>query len=78
MRAHADRLVSARLCDLLRSGLRGPIGDPQEGRLDVAAYRAALAGSAYRRSVVVDLRQWPDPWAGLERTAEVWQEGLRD
>ena len=72
--ACADRLVSARLCDLLRSGMRGPIGDPQEGRLDVTAYRAAIAGCRVHRPVVADLRQWSDPWSGLEQTARAWQD----
>ncbi len=70
--AHAARLISARLCDLLRSGLRGPVGDGQEARLDVLAYRVALTTAAYSRPVVVDARQWPDPLGGLEQTREVW------
>lgn len=65
-----DRLVSARLCDLVRGGLRGAVGE-DGGRLDLAAYRAALTmrGEA---AVVVDARQWADPWHGVRRTAEAW------
>ncbi|MDY7109735.1 MAG: TIM barrel protein [Planctomycetota bacterium] len=69
---HADRLVSLRLCDLLTSGLRGPIGDAQEGRLDVLAYRVAAGLAAAGRPIVVDARQWSDPWAGLKQTLDAW------
>jgi sugar phosphate isomerase/epimerase len=71
---HADRLVSLRLCDLLTSGLRGPIGDAQEGRLDVLAYKVAAGLAPAGRPVVVDARQWTDPWAGLRQTHEAWQK----
>ena len=70
--AHAPRLISARLCDLLRSGVRGPVGNSPEARFDVLAYRVALTTAAYSRPVVVDGRQWPDPLRGLEQTREVW------
>ena len=70
--AHAPRLISARLCDLLRSGLRGPVGDGPEAQLDVLAYRVALTTAGYSRPVVVDARQWPDPLCGLEQTREIW------
>lgn len=73
MIAEAERLVSVRLCDLLSSGLRGPIGDPQEGRLDVLEYKVAISVCGYTRPVVVDARQWSDPWAGLEQTGEAWR-----
>ena len=69
---HADRLVSARLCDLLASGMRGPIGEAQGGRLDVLSYRVALSIGGYDRPVVVDARQWSDPWSGLTQTARTW------
>ncbi len=70
---NADRLISARLCDLLTSGMRGPIGDTQEGRLDVVEYRVAISIGVPDRPIVVDTRQWTDQWAGLGATAEVWQ-----
>ena len=69
---HADRLVAARLCDLLASGMRGPIGEAQGGRLDVLSYRVALSVGGYDRPVVVDARQWSDPWSGLTQTARTW------
>ncbi len=68
----ADRLVSARLCDLLTSGMRGPIGETQGARLDVLSYRAALSVCGYDRPVVVDARQWSQPWLGLTQTAKTW------
>lgn len=71
----APRVVAVRLCDLLRTGMRGPIGDPQDGRLDVTEYRAALAVCRLHQPLVADLRQWSDPWSGLIRTASVWREG---
>ena len=66
------RLASVRLCDLLISGMRGPIGDAEEGQLDVLAYRASVAVSGYARPVVVDARQWANPWEGLEQTVRAW------
>ncbi len=68
----ADRLVSARLCDLLTSGMRGPIGETQGARLDVLSYRVALSVCGYDRPVVVDARQWTQPWPGLTQTAQTW------
>ena len=68
----ADRLVSVRLCDLLTSGMRGPIGETQGARLDVLSYRVALSVCGYDRPVVVDARQWSQPWPGLAQTAQTW------
>ncbi len=68
----ADRLVSLRLADLLESGMRAPIGVPEAGRLDVAAYRKAITTSGYRGPLVIDTRGWRDPWAGLAQTARTW------
>lgn len=68
----ADRLVAARLCDLLTSGMRGPIGEGQGARLDVLSYRVALSVCGYDRPVVVDARQWTQPWPGLAQTAQAW------
>jgi sugar phosphate isomerase/epimerase len=70
--SHAHRLVSARLCDLLTSGMRGPVGLQHESKLDVLAYQSALAVVGYRRPVVIDVRQWIDPWNGLQKTIETW------
>lgn len=72
VREHANRLISARLCDLLQSGMRGPIGDRLHGRLDVLEYEVALSVSGYRRPIVVDARQWPQPWNGLDQTLKSW------
>ncbi len=68
----ADRLVSLRLADLMESGMRAPIGVSEVGRLDVAAYRKAIATCGYRGPLVIDMRGWPDPWAGLAQTARTW------
>jgi sugar phosphate isomerase/epimerase len=65
-------LAAVRLVDLLTSGMRGPIGDPAAGQLDFDAYRLAVAMSGLARPVVVDLRQWVDPWGGLARAQSVW------
>jgi sugar phosphate isomerase/epimerase len=69
---YSQRLASIRLCDLLTSGTRGPIGEPGGGRLDVHAYRDAIVNSGYRRPLVVDVRQWSEPWRGLEQCARAW------
>lgn len=71
---YGERLVSARLADLLTTGLRGPVGDAASGRLDVQAYRAALMAAGYRRAVVVDARQWADPWVGLRQSIAAWRQ----
>ena len=74
--AENARLVSARLCDLLATGLRGPAGDHHHGRLDVMTYQAALAAVGYRRPIVVDARQWNDPWHGLQQSAQAWEHAV--
>ena len=66
-------LVSTRLCDLLNSGMRGPVGEDHEGQLDVTEYRAALSVSGYERPVVLDARQWKDPWTGMLKSREAWE-----
>ena len=71
---YANRLVSARLCDLLTTGMRGPVGQ-SDGRLDPLAYKVALSVAGYERPVVVDARAWVDVWTGLEQTARIWQVG---
>ncbi len=66
------QIVSARIVDLLRSGMRGPPEEPGESRLDLLAYAAALAVIPLRTSPVADARQWTDPRLGLSRTLERW------
>jgi sugar phosphate isomerase/epimerase len=68
----SGHLVAARLSDLLSTGLRGPIGT-RDGRLDVMSYRVALAVAGHDRPVVLDARQWPNPWSDLETAAECWR-----
>lgn len=77
LRARAA-LGGVRLVDLQRSGLRGPILEPRESRLDVVALRASLDAVAFGRCLVVDARQWADPRASLERVLARWNGlGLR-
>jgi len=71
--AAGGNLISARLCDLLRTGMRGPIGSFTEGRLDVAAYRATLSVVGYDRPVIVDARQWSSPLPGITTTIRAWE-----
>jgi hypothetical protein len=66
-------LASARLADLLRSGLRGPVLEPGEARLDVLSYRVALELAGVRRPLVADARQWRDPLGGLAATLDRWR-----
>jgi sugar phosphate isomerase/epimerase len=73
---NASRLAVARINDLLRSGMRGPIGEPQEARLDYVPYAMTLAAIGYQRPVIIDTRQWVDPWGGLDRTLRRWNEAL--
>jgi sugar phosphate isomerase/epimerase len=73
--AGPQRLVSARLCDLYTSGMRGPVGVAGQSRLDVTGYRVALEVNGYCRPVVIDARQWNEPWRGVEQTMTVWGRG---
>jgi sugar phosphate isomerase/epimerase len=66
------QLASVRLCDLLRTGQRGPVGDAHDGRLDVAAFRATLDVAGYAGPVVVDARGWIRPVEGLASSLAMW------
>ena len=68
------RLASARIVDLLRSGMRGPVGRGPEARLDLLAYRVALGVSGFAGLPVVDCRQWADPRAGAAASLAAWAE----
>ena len=74
---HAGAIAAARLADLDRGGLRSPVGDPSQGRLDVVRYRVGLEVAGVRALVVIDHRQWSDPIAGVRRSAEAWTEAGR-
>lgn len=67
------KLAAVRVADLLRSGLRGPIGVRGESRLDVLAFRVAMDVSGFRGLPVLDCRQWSDPRTGALQSAEAWQ-----
>jgi len=75
---HVDAVAAARICDLNIGGMRAPVADEfvddahAERQLDVLAYAAALSVGGSTVPLIVDARQWPDPWAGLTQTAEVW------
>ncbi len=69
-----DRLGGVRLVDLLRSGLRGPILEPRESRLDALALKVALEISGFRGFPVLDARQWTAPKEGLEQSLERWSQ----
>ena len=70
------RLVSARIVDLLRSGMRGPIGAAGESRLDVLGFRVALEMAGLARFPVIDARQWIDPHAGVLATVQAWGRAI--
>lgn len=70
------RLVSARIVDLLRSGMRGPVGVAGESRLDVLGYRVALEMAGLARFPVIDARQWIDPHAGIISTVHAWSRAI--
>jgi len=69
---NANRLAAARLSDLDQTGLRCPLGANADGRLDVLAYRVALTLAEFNRPVILDARQWIDPWKGLAISQERW------
>jgi len=68
------RLTCARLVDLLRSGMRGPVGTAHEGRLEILPYKIALSVNEYRRPVVIDARQWSEPWRGVAQSIRAWAD----
>lgn len=66
------RVCAARVVDLLASGMRGPPGEPEGARLDLAAFAASLALSGAAPACCADARQWADPRAGLQCTLARW------
>lgn len=67
------RLAAVRVVDLLRSGMRGPIGRPGESRLDVLAFRVAVEVGGFRGLPVIDCRQWADPREGVSQSVGAWR-----
>ena len=65
-------LGGVRIVDLWRSGLRGPIGEPRESRLDALALRIAVETAGFRGLSLMDARQWLQPRQGLEQALERW------
>lgn len=68
------RLGGVRLVDLLRSGLRGPILEPGESRLDALAVRMAIEVSGFAGLPVLDARQWQEPRRGIVDSARRWAQ----
>lgn len=66
------RLAAARIVDLTRAGMRGPIGLAGESRLDALSYRIALEVAGFRGLPVIDARQWTDPRGGIAACAAAW------
>lgn len=67
------RLVAVRVVDLLRSGMRGPLGLAGEARLDALAFRIAVELAGGSGLPVIDCRQWPHPREGVRQTVDAWQ-----
>lgn len=65
-------LGGVRLVDLSRAGMRIPILEPRESRLDALALRVALETAGFQGLPVVDARQWIDPQRGLSAVLERW------
>jgi sugar phosphate isomerase/epimerase len=72
----AGRLESVRISDLDTAGFRCPPGTPG-GRLDLLAYRVTVATSGFEKAVIVDARQWTDPWSGLRGAMDAWTNALK-
>lgn len=70
--ANPSDVASARLCDVSTTGQRMPIGDRQHAGFDWSAYGFSLAAVGYSRAVVIDARQWLNPWEGIAQTATAW------
>lgn len=71
--ASSRRIGAVRIVDLLRSGSRGPIGEPQEAQLDCRGFASGCRAAGFEGEFVVDLRQWHDPRGGLLATLSRWQ-----
>lgn len=69
---NAQQIVSIRLCDLLTSGMRAPICQSQGAQLDIVQYQVAISVNGYLKPMVIDARQWQDPWTGIAQTANSW------
>ncbi len=69
---NAQQIVSIRLCDLLTSGMRAPICESQGAQLDIVQYQVAISVNGYLKPIVIDARQWQDPWTGIAQTASSW------
>src|SRR5690606_24047230 len=69
--ASTSSVLAARLTDLSHAGVRQPPGMPG-GRLDVLAYRVALSAAGLQSPVVLDARQWTDPWRGITLATATW------
>lgn len=65
-------LGSVRLVDLMDTGMRGPVGFGADNRLDLMAFKVALDVNGFLGSLVIDTRQWEDPWAGLHLSIQSW------
>ena len=71
----AQRLAAARLDDHLKTSLAAAGGRclVGQGELDMLEYRAALAAAPHLRSIVVELRDLPDPLAGARSAITQWE-----
>ena len=70
--ALGSRVAAARVVDLLRSGMRGPIGEPGDARLGAAAWRLALELAGFTGLPVIDARQWAEPLQGIRASIDRW------
>jgi hypothetical protein len=66
------RLVAARIVDLQRTGMRGPLGRAGIARLDPLGYRVALETSGFQGLPVIDCRQWEDAAGGTVASLSAW------
>ena len=55
-------------------GVRGPILEPGESRLDALAVRMAIEVSSFAGLPVLDARQWQEPRRGIADSARRWAQ----
>jgi sugar phosphate isomerase/epimerase len=70
------RVAAVRVVDLSRDGVRGPVGDPRSGRVDVLAYRIAVESTGFGGMPVIDCRGWREPAAGVLASALAWARAV--
>ena len=69
----ASRLAAVRLCTLNSNAVRGPLHGGSMDRFDLERLREFLRDIEFTGGLIIDARQWTDPWTGLTLTRNAWE-----